>query len=102
MSWKCFIVGIPWEPPNTPFSMLEIGAMWFEDKGTDDQRWCVKLPGGELFCSDYTDSDSRKPWSITGEAPNVTVDPSINCVGTYHGWIRDGVISDDCEGRTFP
>lgn len=40
-------------------------------------------------------------WDVSGEAPKITVSPSINIVGSYHGWIRDGVISDDCEGRKF-
>ncbi len=35
-----------------------------------------------------------RPWSVTGEPPNITVSPSINVVGIWHGWIRDGVISD--------
>ncbi len=40
-------------------------------------------------------------WKVTGDAPKITVEPSINVVGSYHGWIRDGVITDDCEGRKF-
>jgi len=40
-------------------------------------------------------------WIVTGREPLITLSPSINIVGSYHGWLRDGVISDDCEGRRF-
>lgn len=29
-------------------------------------------------------------WLVTGEAPNITVTPSIDVVGVWHGWIRNG------------
>lgn len=29
-------------------------------------------------------------WTVTGEAPNITVTPSINVIGIWHGWIRNG------------
>ena len=52
---------------------------------------------------------SRKGWEITitgplvpGETPDITVKPSINCDGSYHGYIKHGVITDDCEGREYP
>lgn len=41
-------------------------------------------------------------WVVTGDLPKVSITPSINCVGSYHGWVKDGVISDDVEGRTIP
>jgi hypothetical protein len=37
-----------------------------------------------------------------GEQLRITLSPSVNIVGSYHGWIRDGVISPDVEGRAFP
>lgn len=40
-------------------------------------------------------------WTVTGDPPAVTVHPSINLKGRWHGWIRDGVITDDCEGRRY-
>lgn len=68
----------------------------------------VRLPGGFDFCVDgpyRSKSDpnpTRQGWDVTGAPPNITLQPSINIGGMYHGWIRDGVITDDCEGRTFP
>jgi hypothetical protein len=67
----------------------------------------VSLPGienGYPFCV-HAPATREGPdgagWSVSGDAPRITVEPSINIVGSYHGWIRDGVISDDCEGRRF-
>jgi hypothetical protein len=42
-------------------------------------------------------------WNVLGslEAGDLSVTPSINVVGAYHGSIVNGVISDDLEGRTF-
>ena len=67
----------------------------------------VRLPGGMDFCVDgpcYGDG-ARLPasgWLVTGEPPDLTLEPSIDIRGTYHGWIKAGVITDDCEGRRFP
>jgi len=44
-------------------------------------------------------------WTITGEAPKLTVSPSLG-IGQgqngrrwhYHGYLKDGVLSDDIEG----
>ena len=65
----------------------------------------VRLPCGYDFCIDFR---ARRDggaygdgWAVSGTPPQITLSPSINIVGSYHGWIRDGVITDDCEGRTF-
>jgi hypothetical protein len=66
----------------------------------------VRLPGPVDFCVDQPEWDANgvhgDGWGCAGEAPNLTLSPSINIGGIYHGWIRDGVITPDCEGRTFP
>src|ERR1019366_7910654 len=42
-----------------------------------------------------TSSDNRRHgWTVTGEAPNITVTPSINLVGIWHGWLKDGILSE--------
>ena len=51
----------------------------------NDKGWEVRLQG-EL---------------VDGQQPDITLKPSINCVGSYHGHIRNGVITDDCEGRKY-
>ena len=77
--------------------------MWWQDGDL-----CVKLPsGGSEWNIDLgrriNASGGRQvpAWTRTGEAPNVTVTPSINNVGRYHGWLTNGVLTDNCEGRKF-
>lgn len=67
----------------------------------------VVLPtrGGGVthFCIDSHPSDDENGnWNVVvegelvaGEKPKITVTPSINCVGLYHGHITAGVITDD-------
>jgi len=64
----------------------------------------VVLPNKDLFCVDgmcWSSGNYYGGWMVTGDAPNITVHPSINLHGGYHGFIQDGVISDDVEGRQF-
>lgn len=65
---------------------------------------------GDRFIVDRGASDDpdNKGWDVVivgelkdGETPDITLSPSINCVGSYHGYIRNGIITDDCEGRTY-
>lgn len=58
--------------------------------------------GFQIWCPDRVASDgSGEGWKVEGDVPNVTISPSINCTGTYHGWVKDGVLTDDCEGRQY-
>ena len=57
------------------------------------------LPDGIGWCMDYV-ANNGPGWEVTGDAPNLTARPSIDS-GTYHGWLTDGVLSDDLEGRTY-
>jgi hypothetical protein len=72
------------------------GAMWFSDfypwKGPDGHTLSVLTPGG-IWIIDGPTSKGTRPWSRTGVPPKVTVHPSINFEGSYHGWLRDGVLS---------
>lgn len=65
----------------------------------------VELPCGH-FCIDSVTMNDGVPgdsgWAVCGDPPNVTLAPSVNIKGGWHGFIQNGVISDDCEGRTFP
>lgn len=44
--------------------------------------------------------------TITGEGDQLTASPSIlvsNAEGPkYHGWLQNGILTDDCDGRKFP
>ena len=56
---------------------------------------------GSLFCVDSAVSGETRGWQVTGDIENLAVSPSINIVNLYHGWIKDGVLSDDIEGRRY-
>lgn len=127
MSWRCQLFESR-EAIVVKFGFVPVGAMWpwpslnetdFGGYTTyigDNYRrdWegkraplVVKLPDGTEFCVDERAShEIGKPsgsgWAVTGTAPAITVAPSINIIGRYHGFLQNGVITDDCEGRTFP
>lgn len=65
----------------------------------------VRLPCGVDWCVDVCAWKDGRPygdgWTVTGTAPLITVSPSINLPGIYHGFIAHGVLSADCEGRHF-
>lgn len=113
MAWKLVLVDSPpdvnprivgqcWydNEPNSPKS-ARVSKYYKEHNARRGLIW-VSLPSGD-FCVDWcaTDDPEKKGWIVKGELPNITVEPSIDCVGHYHGFIRDGIITDDCEGRTF-
>ena len=86
---------------------LPPGAMydswWGPEKGPNGEPWWVLVlpPGGHNTWDIYGPaSNSKTGWTITGTAPKLTASPSI-LVPRYHGWLRDGVLTDDCEGRTY-
>jgi hypothetical protein len=105
----------------------QVGDMWYASWRLEDmphwlspeyyRDWAGKRPpidimlpsnepwGTAQFCIDMrTTNDSNlgdHGWTVTGEAPNITLSPSINMKGVYHGWIQNGVVSEDCEGRKF-
>jgi hypothetical protein len=92
-----------------------IGEMWYVQPGkvaegrlSDDHKshragqptlW-VRIPGGP-FCLDMR-TEAGAQWSRVGEPPRITVTPSINEVDIWHGYIRDGMVTDDVEGRPYP
>lgn len=88
------------------FASLPVGAMYYEDP--EKTELVVKLPSGTDWNMDRGRVLNAKlgaqkvpQWTRTGEPPNITAYPSINHTGRYHGWLKDGVLSDDIEGRKF-
>lgn len=80
---------------------LPVGAMWDARwvpdawRGPDGHSWVVRTPGGDWFI-DSTGKDGGR-WTRTGEAPRLTVRPSIMISGRkrarqYHGWLTDGAL----------
>jgi hypothetical protein len=61
----------------------------------------ITLPGGAEWCPDLTSSESGQGWTVTGELPAITVSPSVHQLGRYHGFVQNGVLTDDLEGRSY-
>lgn len=65
----------------------------------------VELPCGH-FCVDMVTMQDGVPgdhgWAVSGSPPLLTLTPSVNIKGGWHGYITNGVICDDVEGKTFP
>jgi len=61
----------------------------------DGLRLRVRTPGGEwdIDGPSYSDGAHACPWTRTGDPrrpETLTVTPSINFPGRYHGWLRNG------------
>ncbi|MCL5265196.1 MAG: DUF6527 family protein [Chloroflexi bacterium] len=55
----------------------------------------VCLPRNIHFCVDSATSDGNgKGWEVSGEAPNINVSPSVHIVNRWHGWLKNGEITD--------
>lgn len=50
---------------------------------------------------EYTPRGYYDGWTVEGRAPFITVKPSILYTDNYHGYLRNGVITDDIDGRKF-
>lgn len=83
------------------------GAMWVADyvppgddwSGPDGRCLFLRLPDGTDWMIDGP-ARNGGGWTRTGEPPKITARPSIASPG-YHGWLTDGVLSDDLEGRSY-
>jgi hypothetical protein len=123
MPWTCRLIENPElnEHGNVDIAKRKIGDMWFLDVPTEELRnreltdeyfavnsnrkpLVVLLPGRNVFLIDgkcCSDGGFYGGWNVSGTPPAITVAPSINAEGRYHGYLIAGVISDDCEGRKF-
>lgn len=93
----------------------QVGDMWFldvpqeelKDRHLSDQYFAansgrkpiiVMLPGRHCFCIDAKCFNAERGhyggWTVTGVPPAITVHPSIDMKGAYHGWLQNGVLSD--------
>lgn len=111
--WQLFVKQLYVMPDGKVANLFDVppGAMWTADwygdsgdgyKGPDGKVWVVKLPGhNSNDWTFYGPSRDGGHWTVTGAPPNVTCSPSIG-TGAYHGFLRDGVLTQDVDGRTFP
>jgi hypothetical protein len=68
-------------------SELKPGDMW-----RVHDCWAIVLPNRTVWYSGIAAADGSF-WTVTGDAPNLTVHPSIDDRDPnrpWHGWIRDG------------
>jgi hypothetical protein len=124
MPWACRMIPAPGAGPgDTPWKELRVGDMWlapyllerqgsmfypaakYHQRNAGRPPLVVRLPGPVDWGVDGPAWKGGQPygdgWDVSGDPPLVTVSPSINISGIYHGWLQNGVISDDCEGRRY-
>src|ERR1017187_3485476 len=117
MSWKCRLIENPELDANgiIDIAKREVGDMWFLDvpdaelkerqltahyfaHNANPKPLVVMLPGRNYFLVDGQCFSGEKgyydAWVVTGVPPNISVHPSINMVGRYHGFLKNGVIGD--------
>lgn len=67
-------------------------------------------PDGNIWCPDRRSSNGEG-WIVTGEWPNLTCSPSIDCApiggnpagsSYYHGYLQNGEFTPDIAGKTWP
>jgi hypothetical protein len=102
----------PWQIDD-PHYADALSKRYFSEHAANRAPLVVILPDGTPFCVDTRAFGRINPnaegaeqfgyygdgWAVTGEPPRITVSPSVNIVGSYHGFIRDGEITDDIDGR---
>lgn len=119
MAWQCRLIERDADG-NLPgkYKARKPGDMWYEPGVRDSKRglsdWYLQhnshreplmvcLPsndGQHDFWMVDAKSDNGEGWQVSGEAPNITTAPSIK-TEQYHGFLRDGILTDDIEGRTY-
>jgi hypothetical protein len=96
-----------------PLREAPVGAMWFVTWPSPDQ-WStyyemqgrgyrlplvLMTPAGEWWMD--IPASNGPGWQVTGEVPRVTARPSIHIPGRYHGWLTEGQLSNDIDGRVL-
>lgn len=100
------------------FAALQIGDAWRPLDDRAGNRWLevapkhagkaallVKLPCGTYFNVYGTGWDANGPtafaWEVVGVPPALTLTPSVDVAGGWHGHIHGGIITADVSGKTF-
>lgn len=77
---------------------------YYKQNNSGRRPLIVVFPGPYMFCIDemcWRSGERYGGWTVTGKAPLITVSPSINIGGTYHGFLQNGLLGDDVEGRMY-
>lgn len=104
------------EQGNLDIDQMQVGDMWFLDVPKEDYHryhlsdyyfqhnsgrppLMVILPGKYYHSLDgkcYNGSQGYYDgWQVSGTPPLITVAPSINAVGRYHGFLQNGIFTDN-------
>ena len=81
-----------------------LSQYYFQHNQQNRKPLIVVLPGFITCCIDgmcINNGVRYGGWVVSGEAPDITVSPSINMSGLYHGFLKEGFIHDDVDGRVF-
>lgn len=95
---------VPWffDPAKDYIKVLEqsrFSIYYKQNHAMNRPPICVKCPDGRDWMIDMKSSNGEG-WKVTGEPPFITCSPSID-TGTYHGFLQNGVFTDDLEGRKY-
>jgi hypothetical protein len=100
------VPGDMWYDPELRADGAKRCSPYYLANNTHRDPLTVVLPSGLHFHIDgpfWNKAGAYGPgWTVTGEAPRITMTPSINVVGNWHGYLTDGVLGVDVEGRVFP
>jgi len=83
------------------YSEKVLSARYFVEWRSHRPPLYVLLPDGTEFCLDGRAACDGTGWTVRGMPHNMNVSPSIHIRGSYHGFIRNGILTDDCDGRKF-
>lgn len=97
----------PWVPGDVFWFGYDLSKHYRRHVRPERKPISVVVPtrggGATAFCIDsHPTGRPDEAWHVTivgelveGERPDITVKPSIHCVGLWHGWLTNGVLSDD-------
>lgn len=71
-----------------------VSANYLRDSAAKRKPLWVCLSGLVWFPIDSAPTNGGDGWTVTGDPPAITVSPSINVVGIWHGWLRNGVLTE--------
>lgn len=85
-------IGAMWDGDWFKDCSLDSGLKY--DRNADGIVLIVRTPGGDWVIDGPSFENGKESgfWTRTGKVPNITVTPSINIVGKYHGFLKNGYL----------